>query len=294
MKKKQLQSSLLLLLTAMIWGTAFVAQSVAMDYVEPFTFNAIRFLLGGVVLLPLIALRSRRECGAETGDKKLLWKGGILCGIVLCIASAFQQLGIQGTTVGKTGFITALYIVLVPVFGVFLHKKAGIRLWLSVLVAIFGLYLLCMNAEHFSINHYDVILLLCAASFAVQILCVDHFSPKVDPVKLSCIQFLVCSLLSFLMMVLTEHPSMAAVMTAWQPILYAGILSCGVAYTLQVVAQTSLNPVIASLIMSLESVISAIAGWLVLGQHLSGREIAGCVVMFAAIILAQLPSKTAK
>ena len=265
-----------------------------MDYVEPFTFNAIRFLLGGVVLLPLIALRSRRERGTETGDKKLLWKGGILCGIVLCIASAFQQLGIQGTTVGKTGFITALYIVLVPVFGVFLHKKAGIRLWLSVLVAIFGLYLLCMNAEHFSINHYDVILLLCAASFAVQILCVDHFSPKVDPVKLSCIQFLVCSLLSFLMMVLTEHPSMAAVMTAWQPILYAGILSCGVAYTLQVVAQTSLNPVIASLIMSLESVISAIAGWLVLGQHLSGREIAGCVVMFAAIILAQLPSKTAK
>ena len=183
MKKKQLQSSLLLLLTAMIWGTAFVAQSVAMDYIEPFTFNAIRFLLGGVVLLPLIALRSRRERGTETGDKKLLWKGGILCGIVLCIASAFQQLGIQGTTVGKTGFITALYIVLVPVFGVFLHKKAGIRLWLSVLVAIFGLYLLCMNAEHFSINHYDVILLLCAASFAVQILCVDHFSPKVDPVK---------------------------------------------------------------------------------------------------------------
>ena len=264
MKKKQLQSSLLLLLTAMIWGTAFVAQSVAMDYIEPFTFNAIRFLLGGVVLLPLIALQSRKERSAETGDKKLLWKGGILCGIVLCIASAFQQLGIQGTTVGKTGFITALYIVLVPVFGVFLHKKAGIRLWLSVLVAIFGLYLLCMNTEHFSINHYDVILLLCAASFAVQILCVDHFSPKVDPVKLSCIQFLVCSLLSFLMMVLTEHPSMAAVMTAWQPILYAGILSCGVAYTLQVVAQTSLNPVIASLIMSLESVISAIAGWLVL------------------------------
>ena len=294
MKKKQLQSSLLLLLTAMIWGTAFVAQSVAMDYIEPFTFNAIRFLLGGVVLLPLIALQSRKERSAETGDKKLLWKGGILCGIVLCIASAFQQLGIQGTTVGKTGFITALYIVLVPVFGVFLHKKAGIRLWLSVLVAIFGLYLLCMNTEHFSINHYDVILLLCAASFAVQILCVDHFSPKVDPVKLSCIQFLVCSLLSFLMMVLTEHPSMAAVMTAWQPILYAGILSCGVAYTLQVVAQTSLNPVIASLIMSRESVISAIAGWLVLGQHLSGREIAGCVVMFAAIILAQLPSKTAK
>lgn len=294
MKKKQLQSSLLLLLTAMIWGTAFVAQSVAMDYIEPFTFNAIRFLLGGVVLLPLIALQSRKERSAETGDKKLLWKGGILCGIVLCIASAFQQLGIQGTTVGKTGFITALYIVLVPVFGVFLHKKAGIRLWLSVLVAIFGLYLLCMNTEHFSINHYDVILLLCAASFAVQILCVDHFSPKVDPVKLSCIQFLVCSLLSFLMMVLTEHPSMAAVMTAWQPILYAGILSCGVAYTLQVVAQTNLNPVIASLIMSLESVISAIAGWLVLGQHLSGREIAGCVVMFVAIILAQLPSKTAK
>ena len=226
MKKKQLQSSLLLLLTAMIWGTAFVAQTSGAGAVGTFTFNAARSIVGAlflpvviiiknVLLLPLIALRSRRERGTETGDKKLLWKGGILCGIVLCIASAFQQLGIQGTTVGKTGFITALYIVLVPVFGVFLHKKAGIRLWLSVLVAIFGLYLLCMNAEHFSINHYDVILLLCAASFAVQILCVDHFSPKVDPVKLSCIQFLVCSLLSFLMMVLTEHPSMAAVMTAW-------------------------------------------------------------------------------
>ena len=302
-----IKGPVLLLLTAFIWGTAFVAQSVGTEYMGPFTFNMSRSLLAGLFLLPVIAV-FRRAGGSRTKDsvsgqeapesrgaqRKTLLTGGVSCGVILFISSNLQKIGIQYTTVGKAGFITALYIVLVPVFGVFLHKKAGIRLWLSVLVAIFGLYLLCMNTEHFSINHYDVILLLCAASFAVQILCVDHFSPKVDPVKLSCIQFLVCSLLSFLMMVLTEHPSMAAVMTAWQPILYAGILSCGVAYTLQVVAQTSLNPVIASLIMSLESVISAIAGWLVLGQHLSGREIAGCVVMFAAIILAQLPSKTAK
>ncbi len=292
MSSKQLQSSLLLLLTAVIWGTAFVAQSVAMDYIEPFTFNAIRFLLGGVVLLPFIALRSRRKQALDENEneKKLLGKGGVICGIALCVASALQQFGIQGTTVGKTGFITALYIVLVPVFGVFLHQKPSMKLWFSVLAAIFGLYLLCMNTERFSVNHSDIILLFCAAAFAVQILCVDYFSPQVDAVKLSCIQFLVCGLLSLVMMVLTEHPSVAAIVAAGKPILYAGLLSCGVAYTLQAVAQKHLNPVIASLIMSLESVLSAIAGWLILGQHLSRREITGCVVMFAAIILAQLPS----
>lgn len=296
MNKKQLQSSLLLLVTALIWGTAFVAQSVAMDYIEPFTFNAIRFLLGGTVLLPVIAVGTKKMRKAEKGtgtdrsEKKLLWKGGIICGVALCVASALQQFGIQGTTVGKTGFVTALYIVLVPVFGVFLHKKAGIKLWISVLVAIFGLYLLCMKAESFSVNHYDVILLFCAAAFAVQILYVDYFSPKLDAVKLSCIQFYVCGLLSLVMMLLTEHPDPGAILVAWKPVLYTGVMSCGVAYTLQVVGQKNLNPVIASLIMSLEAVISAIAGWVILGQHLSRREIAGCVVMFAAILLAQLPT----
>lgn len=297
MKLHQFRNSLILLLTATIWGTAFVAQSVAMDYIGPFTFNGIRFLIGGTVLLPFLFLmgKKKEELSETVGkqEKKTMWFGGIFCGIFLCIASAFQQFGIKGTSVGKAGFITALYIILVPVFGIFLHKKAGMQLWLSVLIAIAGLYLLCMKKETFALNHYDVILLFSAATFALHILCVDYFSPKMDSVKLSCIQFYVCAILSFIMMFIAEHPDMSAIATAWKPILYAGVMSCGVAYTLQVVGQKDLNPVIASLIMSLESVVSAIAGWLILGQRLTKRETAGCVVMFVAIILAQLPSKRA-
>lgn len=295
MNLHQLRNSLILLLTATIWGTAFVAQSVAMDYIEPFTFNAIRFLIGGTVLLPFLFWMGKgKEKPSETvkkQEKKIMWYGGISCGVILCIASAFQQFGIKGTSVGKAGFITALYIILVPVYSIFLHKKAGRQLWLSVLIAIVGLYLLCMGKERFVLNHYDVILLFSAATFALHILCVDYFSPRMDSIKLSCIQFYVCGLLSLVMMLFTEHPDITAIMAAWKPILYAGIMSCGVAYTLQVVGQKDLNPVIASLIMSLESVVSAIAGWLILGQRLSRRETAGCVVMFAAIILAQLPEK---
>ena len=297
MKLHQIRNSLILLLTATIWGTAFVAQSVAMDYIEPFTFNAIRFLIGGTVLLPFLFWMEKGKKKEELSEaarkqeKKVTWFGGIACGIFLCIASAFQQFGIQGTSVGKAGFITALYIILVPVFGIFLHKRAGVQLWLSVLIAVVGLYLLCMKKESFSLNWYDVILLLCAATFAFHILCVDYFSPKMNSVKLSCMQFYVCGILSLVMMFFTEHPDFTAIIAAWKPIFYAGVMSCGVAYTLQVVGQKDLNPVIASLIMSLESVVSAIAGWLILGQHMTKRETAGCVVMFVAIILAQLPSR---
>lgn len=299
MKSHQIRNSLILLLTALIWGTAFVAQSVATDFMGPFTFNGIRFIIGGIVLLPCIFLLERRNKKQQSvqekrAERKTLWRGGISCGILLCVASSFQQFGIGGTSVGKTGFITALYIILVPIFGIFMHKRAGAKLWVSVGIAIVGLYLLCMKKESFSINFYDFIVLLCAVTFALHILCVDYFSPKVDGVKLSCIQFFVCGIISLLMMAITEHPEFIAIAGAWKPIAYAGIMSCGVAYTLQVIGQKDLNPVIASLIMSLESVVSAISGWLILNQQLSKREVAGCIVMFAAIILAQLPGKKKK
>lgn len=296
MKIHQIRNSFLLLLTAVIWGTAFVAQKAAMDSIEPFTFNGIRFLIGGIVLLPCIFLfrkmdKKKENTGQNPERKKTLWIGGISCGVFLCIASSLQQFGIQGTSAGKAGFLTALYIVLIPVFGIFLHRKAGVKLWVSAVIALIGLYLLCMKKENFSINRYDIILIFCAASFALHILCVDYFSPQVDGVKLSCIQFFVCGVISSILMFFTERPQMAEILNAWQPIAYAGVMSCGVAYTLQVIGQKDLNPVLASLIMSLESVVSVLAGWLILGEQLSKREIAGCVIMFAAIILAQLPSK---
>ena len=293
MKKTDIKSSLFLFLAAFIWGVAFVAQSVGMDYVGPFTFNAVRSVIGGVALLPCIFLLDKREAKArkKEEDPKTLLTGGILCGVVLCIASNLQQIGINYTTVGKAGFITAMYIVLVPILGIFLKKKAGVKVWASVVLAVAGLYLLCMT-ETFSFGKGDVLVLFCALMFAVHILIIDHFSPKVDGVKLSCIQFLVCGLLSAVPMFLFEKPEPGAVCSAWLPILYAGIFSCGVGYTLQVIGQKNMDSTVASLILSLESVISVLAGWVLLKQQLSGRELLGCVVMFAAIILAQLPDKT--
>ena len=214
----------------------------------------------------------------------------ICCGIALCLATNFQQIGIQYTTVGKAGFITACYIVIVPVIGLFMKKKCSPMIWLSVLLAVVGLYLLCIN-EQFSIGYGDILVFVCAILFSVHILIVDYFSPKVDGVKMSCIQFLVCGLLSGIAMLFAEQPQLSAVLLAWKPIAYAGIMSCGVGYTLQIVGQKGMNPTIASLILSLESCISVLAGWLLLGQTLSIREGLGCVAMFAAIILAQLPAK---
>lgn len=291
MKKTDIKSPLLLFLAAFIWGVAFVAQSVGMDYVGPFTFNAVRSVIGGVALLPCIVLLGRREPKEEKKeDPKTLLIGGILCGIVLCIASNLQQIGINYTTVGKAGFITAMYIVLVPILGIFLKKRAGVKVWISVVLAVAGLYLLCMT-EKLSLGKGDALVLLCALMFAVHILVIDYFSPKVDGVKLSCIQFLVCGVLSAIPMFLFEKPEMGAICSAWLPILYAGIFSSGVGYTLQVIGQKNMDPTVASLILSLESVISVLAGWVLLKQQLSGRELLGCVVMFVAIILAQLPDK---
>ena len=291
--KQQIKSSLILLLTATIWGVAFVAQSVGMEYIGPFTFNAIRCVLGGLVLIPVIlVLKKKKETGAENQekeDKKTLWTGGIACGVILYIASNLQQFGIMEASVGKSGFFTALYIVMIPVIGIFIGKRPGIKLWFCVALAVVGMYLLCMKDGSFTIERADIMLLLCALAFSFHILVVDYFSPKVDCVKMSCIQFFVCGVLSAVGMLFTETPDISNIQAAWLPLLYAGLLSCGVGYTLQIVGQKGINPVIASLIMSLESVISALAGWVILGQVLSPKEILGCVLMFVAIIITQIP-----
>ena len=291
--KQQIKSSLILLLTATIWGVAFVAQSVGMEYIGPFTFNAIRCVLGGLVLIPVIlVLKKKKETGAENQekeDKKTLWAGGIACGVILCIASNLQQFGIMEASVGKSGFFTALYIVMIPVIGIFIGKRPGIKLWFCVALAVVGMYLLCMKDGSFTIERADIMLLLCALAFSFHILVVDYFSPKVDGVKMSRIQFFVCGVLSAVGMLFTETPDISNIQAAWLPLLYAGLLSCGVGYTLQIVGQKGINPVIASLIMSLESVISALAGWVILGQVLSPKEILGCVLMFVAIIITQIP-----
>lgn len=292
MKKTSYRNSLLLLLTASIWGFAFVAQSVGMDYVEPFTFNCIRSLLGGIVLLPVIFMINRGKSKPEPTERKrstqTLWAGGIICGILLAAASSFQQIGIQYATVGKAGFITACYIILVPIFGIFLKKRCSPAVWVSVLLALGGLYLLCIK-DGFSIGKGDIYVFICAILFTLHILVIDYFSPKTDCVRMSCIQFFVCGIGCGVIMLFFESPQMVQILAAWQPLLYAGVMSCGVAYTLQIVGQKNMNPTVASLILSLESCISVLAGWLILGQKLSARELFGCVLMFGAIILAQLP-----
>lgn len=289
------RNALMLVLTAFIWGTAFVAQSVGMDYLGPFTFNGVRSLIGGVALLPCILLLNRwnRKDSAEEEvekSRKDLLVGGTACGLLLFAASSLQQIGIQYTTAGKAGFITAFYIVIVPVLGIFLRKRIGWKVWIAVVIALFGLYFLCIT-ESFTIGRGDGLIFLCALVFSLHILVIDHFAPRTDGVKMACIQFFVCGIVSLPFMFCLETPSIAGILAGGVPILYAGVLSCGVAYTLQIIGQKNMNPAVASLILSLESCFSVLAGWLVLGENLSCRESVGCILMFTAIILAQLPDK---
>lgn len=286
MRKGQVGNSLLLLLTAVIWGAAFVAQSVGLEYVEPFTFTCVRSVIGGLVLIPCIMLLKKWKKGFAT---KIEWIGGICCGLALCAASNFQQIGMQYTTVGKAGFITALYVVLVPVLGLFFKKKVPAMIWFCVSLSVAGLYLLCMPEGAFMLGFGDLLVLVCAMLFSVHILVIDYFSPRGDGVVISCIQFFTCGILSGVVMFFMETPTVGNIMDAKWAILYAGVLSSGVAYTLQVVAQKNVNPTVASLILCLESVVAVLAGWLILGQRLSSREIWGCAFMFLAIVLAQLP-----
>lgn len=306
---KKLRGNLMLLLTAFIWGSSFVAQRAGMDYIEPFTFNGIRCIIGGLVLIPVIFLLAKLDHKAadnsegdesqkqeqltdeeKKAEKKVLVIGGICCGIALFVASSLQQIGVAYTTAGKAGFITALYVILVPIIGLFLGKKVRPIVWLCLVFFVIGLYLLCMKGG-FSLSKGDFLVLLCACFFAVHILVIDYFSPKTNGVKLSCIQFLVCGIISLVPMFAVETPVLARILDCWLPILYAGVLSCGVAYTLQVVAQKDTNPTIASMLLSLESVFAVVSGVIILHEQISMRELVGCVLMFAAIIVAQMPSK---
>ena len=296
MRKTQIRNSLLLLLTATIWGTAFVAQSVGMDYVGPFTFTFARSIIGGLFLIPCIWLLRKWNVKNEVkveNDRPLVTKteiiGGVCCGIALFAASNFQQIGIAYTTVGKAGFITALYVVIVPVLGLFFKKKVPRIVWLCVVLSVIGLYLLCMTEGSLVLAYGDFLVFICAILFSIHILIIDYFSPKGDGVVISCIQFFVCGILSGMVMLFVENFEVSKLLEASMPILYAGVLSSGVAYTLQIVAQKDVNPTIASLILCLESVVSALAGWVILNEALTARELFGCTLMFAAIILAQVP-----
>lgn len=299
MKNKATFGNLLLILTALIWGCAFVAQSVGMDYVEPITFNGIRCIVGGMVLIITTAVfdsvkkknGTYKASGKE--EKRELLKGGIICGIIIFVASTVQQIGISQTTVGKAGFISVLYILIVPFLGLLLKQKLPKMIWLCCALAVAGLYLLCMN-ESFSIGKGDLAVLISAAAFAVHIIAIGHFAPKVDCVKLSCLQFLVCGAISVVAMFIFEKPDFSNIIRAWLPILYAGALSGGVGYTLQTVAQKWTKPSVASLLMSLESVFAVLAGAVILHQIPSMREAAGCILMFISIIIIQLPEKNMK
>lgn len=301
MSAKHSKNFILLFITAIIWGVAFVAQSAGMDYVGPYTFNAVRCLLGGIVLIPCVVFlnRSGKKSVDELSiskEKKVLDRpkdlliGGLLCGFMMFVSTTLQQVGIAYTTVAKAGFITALYIIIVPILGIFLKRKAGMKIWISVAIALIGLYLLCMKGS-LSLSKGDFLILTCSICFAIHIMVVDHFTEKVSGTKLSCIQFLFAGVLSSVLMFAFEEPHWADIFVAWLPICYAGILSCGVAYTFQIIGQRGTDPTIASLILSLESVVSVLAGWIILGQTLTGREILGCVLMFGAIILAQINPK---
>ena len=293
-KKTDLAGILILTLTALIWGSAFVAQSVGMDYVGPITFNMARFYIGGIVLIPSIFVIKKITRANENTDKQVLLKqrkngfiGGICCGICLCIASLLQQIGIMGTTVGKAGFITALYIVIVPILSIALGRKTKLIVWISVLIAIAGMYLLCIN-EGFTISKGDFYVFLCAIAFSIHILVIDHFTPMADGTYISCVQFFTAAVLSTILAIIFEGINIEGILLAAKPILYAGVFSCGIAYTLQIVGQRRVNPSIAPMILSLESVFSLLSGWIILGQSLSLRELFGCLLVFAAIILAQL------
>lgn len=293
MNKFIIRQSMILFMAATVWGVAFVAQSVGMDYVGPYTFIAVRNVVALVVLVPCAVFMhtDRERKYVQKENKKALAIGGICCGLCLFTASTLQQFGVKYTTVGKAGFITAMYLILVPVFGIFLKKKTGMRVWIAVGLASLGLYLLCITKGDFRLQKGDLYMLGCAAVFAVHILVVDHFSPLVDGVKLSCVQTLTNAVLGAIMMFLLEQPHWSEILAAWLPILYAGVLSSGVGYTFQIIGQKGMNPTAASLILSLESVISVLAGWLLLHQVLTAREVAGCVLAFAAIILVQLPER---
>lgn len=294
---KRLQGTLILALAALVWGISFVSQSESMNFIEPNTFNGIRTLLGCISLLPVIYVIDMQKKKKGTfvpmtaTQKKDLLLGGILCGIFLCAASTIQTYGLKYTTAGKSGFITALYMIFVPIASVFLGKKIRPTVVVSILIALVGMYFLCIKKGSFQINKGDIYTLICSVIFTFHILVIDHFSAKVDGVRLSCMQFLMGGTLNTILMFLIESPQLSLILKCTAPILYSGIMSCGVAYTFQIIGQKHAEPTVASLVMSLESVFAALAGWLLLSEAMNIREIVGCIMMFGAIVLVQLPEK---
>ncbi|WP_346940818.1 DMT family transporter [uncultured Clostridium sp.] len=293
MTKTQLKANILLLLTAAIWGLAFVAQKVGAEHVGAFTFNGIRFALGSISLIPLILFLNRKKVKNEVnenndeGSLKHTVKAGIIVGCALFIATSLQQMGVMETTAGKAGFITGLYMVIVPILGLFLKQRVNKSTWIGIVIAIIGLYLLSIN-EDFSISKGDLLVLIGSIGWAVHILLIDKFTKRIDPLMLSCVQFATCSILSLVMAIIFEDINMAGISGAMVPILYGGLLSVGVAYTLQVVAQKNAKPSHAAILLSMESVFGALGGAMFLGERIGTRGLVGCVLIFIAIIISQL------
>lgn len=291
--KKQLKGSLALLCGTIIWGSAFIAQSVGMDLIGPFTFQAIRCGLA-VIFLFLLTLVFDFKIGVKKSlgkwKNKRLWIAGGVCGSALFVAASLQQVGLIFTDPGKAGFLTAMYIVLVPMLGIFVHRRPGLNAVFSVVLALVGLYLLSFMGVT-EINVGDLLLIGCALAFAVQILLIDKFASDLDGLRLNCVQALVVAVLSLPWMLLTEELDMGNILACWLPLGFAGILSMGVAYSLQIVGQKNLEPTTASLIMSLESVFAALGGWLILHNTMTPRELLGCGLVFAGVIISQLPTK---
>lgn len=281
------------MITAVVWGVSFVSQSVSMELIGPNTFCGIRTLIGALSLVPVILVMDKskkKKAVPTTHNNKTLLLGGIACGIILCISATIQTYGLKYTTAGKAGFITAMYMVLVPIYGLFLGRKIRPATLLSILIAVVGMYFLCIK-EGFRLEFGDFLVLICAFTFALHIMTVDYLSPKVDGVKLSFLQFAVCGTINVVLMFMFEEPVMADILKCAVPILYAGVMSCGVAYTLQIIGQKYAEPAVASIVMSLEAVFAGLAGWLLIGQAMALREIFGCALMFTAITIIQLPEK---
>ena len=295
MKYNQMRQVVFPILAAFIWGTAFVAQDLCADSIGAFAFNATRYFIAVLALLVVILISDKLKKNKPTltaqekkAANKQLWLGGLCCGAALAIASNFQQAGlVAGTDAGKAGFITALYVVLVPVFGLFFKRKVSLPTWIAVVLSVVALYLLCIKGD-FSLAPGDLLVLVCAVCFAVHILVIDHFTAYCDGVKLSCLQFLFAGIISTICMFIFEDVDFAAILSCALPLLYVGIFSCGVGYTLQILAQKGSNPTVVTILLSLESVFAVIAGAIILKQQMSVREYIGCAVMFAAVLLAQI------
>ncbi len=299
MKYNQMRQVVFPILAAFIWGTAFVAQDLCADSIGAFAFNATRYFIAVLALLVVILISDKLKKNKPTltaqekkAANKQLWLGGLCCGAALAIASNFQQAGlVAGTDAGKAGFITALYVVLVPVFGLFFKRKVSLPTWIAVVLSVVALYLLCIKGD-FSLAPGDLLVLVCAVCFAVHILVIDHFTAYCDGVRLSCLQFLFAGIISTICMFIFEDVDFAAILSCALPLLYVGIFSCGVGYTLQILAQKDSNPTVVTILLSLESVFAVIAGAIILKQQMTVREYIGCAIMFAAVILAQIQFPT--